>query len=124
MSLCDKCYNPGHCCSEIWLNKTGTTELVTFWLDKDINAQIAAYDLPFEATDRMIKYVDSETGREYAAIALNCPKLGKDGRCTIYETRPQLCRDFPPDPEGSPLCVHYSGAEMFNEAKDALGELK
>lgn len=27
-----------------------------------------------------------------------CPKLGKDGLCTDYENRPNICRDFPNNP--------------------------
>lgn len=27
-----------------------------------------------------------------------CPKLGKDGLCTDYENRPDICRDFPNNP--------------------------
>lgn len=34
-----------------------------------------------------------------------CTQLQPNGRCGIYENRPQLCRDFAPG-EG-PLCVHY-----------------
>jgi len=25
---------------------------------------------------------------------IKCLKIGKDGKCTIYQDRPQLCRDF------------------------------
>ncbi len=37
-----------------------------------------------------------------------CDKLGIDGRCTIYEERPALCRHMPPG-EAKP-CVHYAFA--------------
>ena len=36
-----------------------------------------------------------------------CPKLGDDGRCTIYDDRPDLCRRF--EPGGNDLCVHSQG---------------
>ena len=30
-------------------------------------------------------------------LGLVCPHLGPDALCTIYETRPQVCRDYAPD---------------------------
>lgn len=35
-----------------------------------------------------------------------CKNLSKDGNCTIYETRPQMCRDFP----GSRPCPYRNCA--------------
>ena len=39
-----------------------------------------------------------------------CPFLQKDGTrfsCTIYETRPEICREFPPG--SSEICPQYRG---------------
>jgi Fe-S-cluster containining protein len=30
-------------------------------------------------------------------LGLKCPHLGDDHRCTAYERRPQVCRDYQPD---------------------------
>lgn len=30
-------------------------------------------------------------------LGLVCPHLGPDHRCTVYEHRPQVCRDYQPD---------------------------
>lgn len=30
-------------------------------------------------------------------LGLVCPHLGPDALCAIYETRPQVCRDYAPD---------------------------
>jgi Fe-S-cluster containining protein len=30
-------------------------------------------------------------------LGLACPHLGPDALCTIYEQRPQVCRDYQPD---------------------------
>lgn len=30
-------------------------------------------------------------------LGLVCPHLGLDARCTAYEQRPQICRDYQPD---------------------------
>ena len=39
-----------------------------------------------------------------------CPKLGADNRCTDYENRPQICRDFPDNPLTllPPKCGYHS----------------
>ncbi|OJH33614.1 YkgJ family cysteine cluster protein [Cystobacter ferrugineus] len=30
-------------------------------------------------------------------LGLRCPHLGPDNLCTVYERRPQVCRDYQPD---------------------------
>ncbi|WNG20512.1 YkgJ family cysteine cluster protein [Cystobacter fuscus] len=30
-------------------------------------------------------------------LGLRCPHLGADNLCTVYERRPQVCRDYQPD---------------------------
>ncbi len=30
-------------------------------------------------------------------LGLRCPHLGADNLCTVYEQRPQVCRDYQPD---------------------------
>lgn len=44
-----------------------------------------------------------------------CRKLGPDGRCGIYASRPAICRTYEPASDG--LCVHHGGSE----AGDASG---
>lgn len=39
----------------------------------------------------------------------HCPKLTKDNRCSDYENRPNICRDFPDNPLSIlPACCGYS----------------
>jgi len=47
------------------------------------------------------KWTDGGHGR--------CPMLGADGRCTIYEVRPEVCRRYPPTKE---CAVIYKGERM------------
>lgn len=82
---------------------------VTFWVDEDVNEQIAAHGLPFKLIELIDEYVDEESGRPYSKAALSCPHLTNSGRCGIYESRPEVCSSF--EPGSSPLCVHYQGAE-------------
>jgi Fe-S-cluster containining protein len=41
-------------------------------------------------------YVDQEESW-YVHVETECSKVDKKGRCTIYEARPTVCRDYQPD---------------------------
>ena len=41
------------------------------------------------------RYVQVAEDRTRIFTAIPCPFLGEDNRCTVYEDRPQACRDFP-----------------------------
>lgn len=43
----------------------------------------------------------------------HCPKLTKDNRCSDYENRPQICRDFPDNPLS--LLPHACGYSQWKE---------
>jgi len=44
-------------------------------------------------------------GVKVDAWLFTCSALNAEGRCSIYETRPQLCRDFKAGSD--PLCVYH-----------------
>jgi Fe-S-cluster containining protein len=115
MNLCDKCFDPGHCCREFWLN-------VNFWDDESVtNEKLRQYSserspgnrhAPFEPVRKVDKYSGTkheETGRTYSQWYWRCPALTSTGKCGIYADRPELCRSY--EPASSELCVHYRGAE-------------
>lgn len=103
MSLCDRCYAPGQCCKSLavsgggWAQQTRATYL-------DALAFVRRHDLPFNPT------VPEATEPGHWFWRFSCPKLGDDGRCTIYDTRPQICRSF--QPQSDELCVHFRGSTM------------
>ncbi len=39
-----------------------------------------------------------EKNKEYDVYFYHCPKLTSDNKCSDYENRPQICRDFPDNP--------------------------
>jgi|GEM_PF-4573161 len=46
-----------------------------------------------------------------------CRHLSKDGNCTIYETRPKMCRDFPgPDPCKYRNCASHGPQSALKRA--------
>jgi len=102
MSLCDRCYAPGACCKGFQLYENG--DQVTLPPDDTDGpkAMLERRGLPFEVMSRYAY-------RDGFAFLYSCPKLGPDGRCTIYKDRPLMCQRF--EPESSPLCIHFQGAE-------------
>lgn len=123
MSLCDKCYAPGQCCKNIRVYGGPNGEMV-FWLDEPIGPQLQKYRglpvydepnglIPFEIGKVLERWVDEKSGRPYGTISFQCPQLGDDGRCTIYESRPWLCWHF--EPRGGEICVHQHATEGADE---------
>jgi Fe-S-cluster containining protein len=104
MSLCDSCKSPGHCCRQIRLYGRGMespdlsdADAVEALLEIEHDeASNAGWLLPFVIVGR------DESGQ----IVYTCPALGVNGRCTVYDRRPSICRKF--EPASSPLCVHYT----------------
>lgn len=72
----------------------------------DIQRTLDLENLPFELIGWV--WLHKYEGKSLEGVAMfNCPELLPNGRCGIYENRPELCRKFE---EGSePLCVHYNG---------------
>jgi hypothetical protein len=105
VSACDRCYAPGACCKRFSLgsDRNGWSN----WVG-DGQKVLIDNDLPFVIVDSYGPFTDSD-GCEYEVNFYGCPKLGADGRCTIYDSRPKLCRDFTPLSTG--LCVHFGGSE-------------
>jgi len=97
--LCETCIDPGHCCRDLHLTG-GSVVDPTDRADVPMSFEAAEHfamrsRLPF----RPFRQHEDGTWRWW------CTALGPDGRCTVYETRPQLCRDYRAGSDG--LCVHY-----------------
>jgi Fe-S-cluster containining protein len=95
-SLCDVCFEPGHCCKgfELYLpdNEDGYKEdILTI-----ANVNMALFNIPFIAIGH------SESG----TVLFKCPLLDRDGYCTDYQNRPKICRRF--EPASDKLCVFFN----------------
>jgi Fe-S-cluster containining protein len=104
MQLCAICPEPGHCCRRFFLNWAGGEEL-TFWKDGWKAAALEAMHslgLPFEPFEIRQTFT-TDDGIEYVTVHFNCPKVTAEGRCSIYESRPETCRRYRPGSDG--LCV-------------------
>lgn len=107
MSLCDTCREPGHCCKEF--NLSGRDGHITFWDDETPAMEERFPFVPLYRTDQWTVEFGPDTGRTYSAWRWSCTKLGADGRCTIYDERPQLCRDY--EAGSDPLCIEFDDAK-------------
>lgn len=102
-TVCDTCPAPGACCRKFALSHW-------FADDMDIEEQWEPYRQfypfnpigPHYRADRVRQLVD---GTSRSIWFFSCPKLGADGRCTIYAGRPETCRRF--QPMSDKLCALY-----------------
>lgn len=72
----------GECCGSFTLKRNAAEKFATVWRehrDAAVIADMVSYLRPSE----------EDNHEEYTC------KHFKDGRCSIYETRPKMCRDFP-----------------------------
>lgn len=104
-SLCDTCSDPGHCCRAMPINHGFRRD----WRRADVRQWMVDNNMPFEP----LRWAPAGTWPEYqAGLAadqtiwlFSCPKLGADGRCTIYDARPRTCQIY--EPGMDEMCVHY-----------------
>jgi hypothetical protein len=80
-AACERCR--GACCETITLDVAGTNNDLLRFIELRSIPQV------------------NEQGKVARNFNVPCSML-QDGRCAIYETRPQMCRDFIP---GSAYCV-------------------
>jgi Fe-S-cluster containining protein len=92
IGICDQCKRPGiepaQCCRAI-----------TVWWPPD--------DSDYECWLMAHEGVSRQGG--WVTFALRCRWLTAEGDCSIYEDRPQLCRDWPAEPDDLelvPACAY------------------
>lgn len=103
-SLCDRCLRPGSCCTFTLNIKDGDTPLEALALMATAN--------PSDNFDHSKPDPNFGIGLPFIPLARRpsgtwiywCPHLIK-GRCSIYETRPALCRQYSALQDR--LCWHF-----------------
>jgi Fe-S-cluster containining protein len=100
-SMCDRCISPGACCKRLVLSGPFAAPMSLeraehLLIDPDWFPQTKGVFRPGNQLPN---------GR----WEFWCTALKSDGRCGIYEDRPQLCRDYRPGADG--LCVHFWNPE-------------
>ncbi len=116
----------GHCCKRFALefSYTEIQEDYTLWRKDRSQSKIPQVEIiapmliPLRANPKHSEYL------------YTCKNLDKDGNCTIYEKRPQMCRDFPMKDVGCHFwkCTSdqsvYSGASLFQKIRIRWNWLK
>lgn len=119
MHLCSICPKPGVCCSNFVLPG------ITFWED-DTPEFIILRMKEEQGIDHFIPVqqgqlfgFDDKSLKHYGYWRFSCSKL-KDGRCSIYNTRPAVCSDFVPT-TGEGLCAFDEEHQEHLEYCEELG---
>ena len=98
-----KCVGCATCC-KLACSEYSPEELKRKALNGDNFAnQFLSVFIPYgskeEAKEIYPEYIELlEENGEKDVYFYHCPKLTKDNRCSDYENRPQICRDFPDNP--------------------------
>ncbi len=61
--------------------------------DKDVVRLAKRLRMP--ASDFITKYLRVDEDKDYVLITAPCPFLGPDNYCSVYEDRPNACREYP-----------------------------
>lgn len=61
--------------------------------DKDVER--LAKHLRMKPSEVIEKYMEMDTDGEYVFRSAPCPFLGADNYCSVYESRPLACREYP-----------------------------
>ncbi len=82
--------------SEICLACTGCCRYIAIGIDKPRSKALVDQYVWFLLHRNVQIYIDNENTWNVLFIT-PCTKLQPDGKCEIYKTRPQLCKDYSPD---------------------------
>lgn len=108
--ICVRCVSPGRCCSAFRVtDKTGHPP--TFWDDAECAPSHSRYVIfkPLHRVGQWTVEHGPDAGRTYSEWLWSCSALSAEGRCTIYQQRPNLCRSYTPLEDG--LCAMKPTAE-------------
>lgn len=104
---CTRCVAPGTCCKAFPLSNEFPLGITPDQLREWLKEQ----GLPFEPLRRYHYGVNSKNPWEENSPLqwkeqwqFSCTKLGTDGRCTIYDERPNLCKVYTAGNDH--MCVH------------------
>ena len=145
-SLCDTCRAPGRCCTGFVLGggdfargETMLGALVALatvehygpmdWSripSRKPGETLEQYTdrLPVQSRHVGLPFMPLHVDR-YGSWQFWCPLLGRDGRCTDYENRPPLCREYQPGTDK--LCAEWqpripeSGVSLLKAPLDDAG---
>jgi Fe-S-cluster containining protein len=114
--LCAACPKPGVCCNNFVLANPDFRFLPENW-ESEADAQLREWDEPFVVRGEAWRE-ECTYGKTYVTPYLGCNFVTEEGRCSIYENRPETCRIFRPGE--SALCVfHVNHVRMLVQAHES-----
>lgn len=115
-SPCDSCRDPGACCRAFTVN----IDFPVGMERDEVREHVRKGTDPFGGRRRHEKLPHFEPLRpsrwwagngarrpERVNWMFDCAALGPDGRCTVYDDRPDVCRAY--EPKSDPMCVEFDG---------------
>lgn len=118
MSICDSCRDPGACCKGFTINR----EFPYFMPANEVEKHIHNGTDPWDSTSaknhpkhpyfypihRNWLYCFKGQQKPHSARwTFNCTRLIQ-GRCTKYDERPEICKNY--EPKHDLLCIEYDGS--------------
>jgi Fe-S-cluster containining protein len=99
------CFSCGACCKNTWFDHISAKELKLFMKNAtDVNQinHATSYASRADLSDRHddpfrldgINYVQNPQGDFTVSLKGACSEFGTDGKCQIYDQRPQICADM------------------------------
>lgn len=113
-SMCDTCKDPGHCCRAFNLDGKyfayGSTR-------QEVQAQLNSRSQTMFRPLQRNMILENMCGEPHLERwSVTCTWLGADGRCTNYNKRPKVCRDY--EPLSTSLCCHSPHETTFYPLHD------
>jgi len=62
---------------------------------RDVDIERLSSHLGMKAVDFIAKYLYLDDDKDYVLNSSPCPFLGNDLYCSVYESRPKACREYP-----------------------------
>lgn len=110
MNVCSKCNSNGGCCRGFELTYLGED------IERYFRALLSIEIDHFIPKTITLKEIISATEvKETTKLIWYCTKLDGNGKCSIYENRPQLCKDYIPMSDGLCSVKHLRGIPIFVE---------
>lgn len=99
------CFSCGACCKNTWFEHISAKELELLKKNALEASQLTignSYNLRAELSDRHddfdrldgIRYIQNASDNFTVSLRGACPEFGTDGKCQIYDQRPQICADM------------------------------
>lgn len=100
---CDRCAAPGMCCKAFFLSMSFPVGSLPASVSAVVEQNMGPH--PFTPLRRITLREGYNPDADVEHWLFGCSALQPDGRCGVYDKRPQLCRDYTAGQD--PMCVHY-----------------